>query len=296
MFFKQHSITHRIPSCKFGIDDLVKLVALGNRVHNDCLEQFKRDVFSKTFTQVGLDISARDKAEAIINEQFRVMIEIFGDDGEYLNVLDLQEIPSEAEIPYKISKIRFGNASIYNFYFNNKPSTYFEVTIDFRTTKIFDLISSPTYSTSNDSLISVVGQNSTVANGISSTLEKYFRHHRARYGFIHAENIYDIVLWLFFFPLLLVYLFKFSSKIPDFVSQSPVIVQIVAALPAFFILLLTFRMAFNVGRWLFPYMEITTQTSWERTACKAIYSLIVTSLVGAIIVHFGTYFVDALVK
>lgn len=295
MLYRQQSITHKISSCKFQLDSLGKLVDLATRLHDDCVKQLKQDLSSTQFLQKGIDHTSQADIDAKVDAHFKLMIEVFGIDGEYLNILSLNEISSTVDLPHKISKVRINNASIYEFYFGNRPSVHFEVTIDFRSTRVFDLISGPSHSTFNESKSEVVGQNSTLVNGLSAHLEKFFSNFKTHHGFLHAENIYDVLLWLGFFPLLLAYLVKYQSKIPDLVTTAPVVVQVIVSLTVFFILALFFRLLFNLGRWLYPYMEITDQTRKERIALKAFYSLIVVSILGAIAVHIANFFWEALV-
>lgn len=297
MLYKLHRITHKVPSGKFTLANLRTFVELTNRLHTDSVKQLRSDLLSGEFRCNGIDTSDPAKVDEAISQNFQIMIEFFGEDGEYVNVLNLNEIASEVDLPHRISKIRIGNCGIFQYnYENTKPSIYFEIILDFSSTRIFDLISTPSRSTSNDSQIQISGQNTTTVKGISSSLEKFFDNHKSHHALIHAENIYDLLLWLGFFPLLIVYLYKYQSKIPSAVLESPTLTQVITALTVFFILALSFRLIFNLGRWLFPYLEIRDQTSRERTVFKGIYSLCATAIVGAIAVHGMTFLWNSLVK
>lgn len=297
MLYRLHSITHKIPSGKFSLVNLRNFVDLTNRMHLDCVKQLRTDLLSGEFRCEGIDASAGDELELAISNNFRIMIEIFGEDGEYINVLSLDDISSEVDLPHRISKIRIGNCGIFQYkYGNMKPSIYFEIVLDFSSTRIFDLISTPSRSTSNDSQIQIAGQNTTIVKGISSSLEKFFETRKSNHAFIHAENIYDLLLWLGFFPLLLSYLYKYQSKIPEVVLGSSILTQVMTAMTMFFILALSFRLIFNLGRWLFPYLEITDQTSGRRSLLKGVYSICATAVVGSIAVHVVIFFWDSLFK
>lgn len=113
---------------------------------------------------------------------------------------------------------------------------------------------------------------------------------------LHMENIYDVILWLIYFPLLLFYLYKYQSHLPDIIKSSNMLPQILTGLTIFFILLLAFRLVFNLGRWLFPYMQIKNQITRERYILKAIYSLFITTVLGEIVLRFSSFFWDALIK
>lgn len=297
MLYRLHSITHKIPSGKFSLVNIRKFVDLTSKMHLDCVKQLRSDLLNGEFRCDGIDVSDPGKVDLAISQNFQIMIEIFGEDGEYVNVLSLDEISSEVDLPHRISKIRIGNCSIFQYnYARTKPSIYFEVVLDFNSTRIFDLISTPSRSTSNDSQIQIAGQNTTTVKGISSSLEKFFEIHKSHHAFIHAENIYDLLLWIGFFPLLLAYLYKYQSKIPEVVLSSSTLTQVITALTIFFILALSFRLIFNLGRWLFPYLEITDQTSRRRNVLKGIYSLCATAVAGSIAVHVLTFLWESLVK
>ena len=82
MLYKHHSTAHKIPSCKFTFKDLSNLVELCERQHAECVKQLKDEIFSGQFTQEGFLVSDRPGTEQKIDANFKMIIEIFGDDSQ----------------------------------------------------------------------------------------------------------------------------------------------------------------------------------------------------------------------
>lgn len=283
MIYRQQSITRKIPTCAITHDEFLTLFELCKELHNRCKQKFKNDLISGSY-HAGI-VQEEDLIDDLINNDFLWSLEIFGTEGEYFNSSNPQTIEKN-DFPLLISKIKFGNLFPYEYKRKQKPSIYFELSIDFKEVMIIDLLTSPTKSTDNDSFFIVAGIDSITVMGITNLLDNFFKKHSTYNNIINAENVYDLLLWLFFFPVLLIYLFKFKDAFPEIIVSAPNILQTILGIVLWFIAILVFRFLFNFARWLFPCQELITQTSKGRKVAKYIYFVTIASLIGTLVYNF----------
>ncbi len=261
-------------------------------------EESKQDIIKKQGTEAKQDTLKEKKTDDKDNSVKKMTpiekhviynylwaLEVIGSNGEYLYIQDLTKLKT-TDLPFKIDKIKFNNYFSYEYINARKPSVHFEVSVDFQEVKIFDLISSPTESTTNDSFVEVTGLDQTMVIGLTGRFESFFKKYETYNSLVNIQNIYDIILWFVFVPILSIYLVKYQDLIPEVLRNSSTFVQVVLAISSLFVALLFFRFLFNVARWFFPCQELTSQVSRGRKLSKYVYSLIITTLIGGVGVNF----------
>lgn len=293
MLYKQQRIVRRLPTCSYTISDLDGLIDICIRLHQECKIKFIDDIRSKKFSVTDLNLEDENQIKLHVDSNFFWMIEIHGEHGEYLNVMDLSKLAG-GDLPQRIRKVSIGNLFMYEFKTTNRPSVHFDVTIDFDTIKIFDLITLPTRSTKNESAFEVTGSNSVTVLGLAAELDKFFTKHKNLNGAVNAGNAYDILLWLVFLPLSLIYLIKYQAAVPNQILSSPMPIQIIFSFIVFFQSLMLFRLLFNFARWFFPCQELKSQTKLWRQIAKYTYSAAVTGLIGTVAFNFIAWLIQSI--
>lgn len=280
MAYQQKHITKSIPSAGYTREDLISLIRLAEKLHSDCVSQFKSDIAQNRWHVA--NVLAQD-AGTHVDSHFALTIAINGHDGEYTN-FEPTELNSTT-LPSQISKITISNFSRYEILTRSTPSTYFEVVIDFKAAKIFDLVSSPSRATENQSLITSFSINHIFCDGMDRQIESFFRQHKNLNSVVHRENIYDFILWFLYLPIVIILMIKHEIPLSEGITSAHLIVQIITAVTSFALLIICFRLLFNAGRWLFPFQQITSNATTASKISKLLYSGIVITLVGVLAVR-----------
>lgn len=292
--YQHHSKDIRIVACAFPAKSLRSLVDLAYAIHFDCAAQLIKDIeLGKVRGEQFKDLDTA-KVKELVDTSYLLQVEVLGMYGEYHSFLSKDELREASLLPQRFREIRINNQSFFKFTQSVDPSVYFNLSLDFENTRVFDLISQPTRSTENRSKLFVAGESISLVNGVTGTFSNFFREFRSIRRLVHAENMYDALLWLGFCPLLLVYLLKYQDRVPEQIRQSPAFVQVILGVVVFFSLTLAFRLVFNLGRWSYPYMEITDHSTQNHKIVKWIYSVSVAAVLGAIAVNFASFLVRSL--
>lgn len=287
MNYKQQSLNRKLPTCEYVLTDVLDhLFRLCLKLHTICHSRFKEYVRNGQFSVKDISPTDSEKLDSHVSETFFWTLEVFGANGEYLHVIDAGSFRQE-DLPLRISKIRIRNDQWYELKNKMKPCLYFDLTIDFNTFRILDLVTPATHSTKNESRCLVSGINGVDVKGLSEEFAQYFKKHENLNYLINSENVYDFLLWILVVPLLLFYLTNSRDHIPQRVLESATPIQLIFSIAFFFQTLIFFRLIFNIGRWFFPCQELTTQTSYRRRIVKWIFSLSVAGLVGTLAYNGG---------
>jgi len=295
MLYTQKNRITRINSADYTEKNIEDLIILCESLHSDCITQFRSDLANGLWSVKDLDGKDPQKVNDFLKRYFNLMIEVHGVNGEYHSVENLVDLKLII-LPSKITRITMSNFSAYEYALKVSPSCHFTITIDFNSSEIFDLSSSPSQATRNESTISTMAKNHIFADGLRASFEDYFNQRKNFNFLIHYRNMYDLLLWLIYFPIVIRLVLKHQLQFPDIVTSSPITIQIVIGIFLFILLSLCFRITFNIGRWLFPYQQIISQAGLLLKAAKIIYSTIVIAIIGTLGVHVVSIFWDGLIK
>lgn len=192
-----------------------------------------------------------DKSKDVI-----VQIEIFGKNGLYKITDDISKL-TEINKEY-IQKIVIDNSRIYQRSTSFLPQNNFRIVFDFTQPSCWDLISSPTKATDNDSAFEVLGTDKTWVEGVFSEINKDINEPKYKFWFrrfIHLANVYDLLLWLFFIPLFLISMLSYDVKISYYLRNHSGGLIVLFFLYFFGLFLVAFRLLFNSVRSIFSYLE-----------------------------------------
>jgi len=163
--------TCRPPAGRYSNNDLARLFRLLKEINTEVQDYEFEDVVDSVKAKSPDYPEADLKKE--IAEKLLLRVGIYGDDGFY-KVTEKEEELQKSNLPKRISKLVFENTSWYQVAANRTPLNTFKVILDFTPPPVWDLISSPTLETSNESSIQVLGDKSTWVEGsfnkIKSTL------------------------------------------------------------------------------------------------------------------------------
>ncbi len=226
-----------------------------------------------------------------VNEAMPIRIWVNGEEGELL-LTSKPETLEDHLLPKHISRIKIENSSYYRQIAKGvDPINHFEIVLDFSTSSIFDFISTPTARTSNESSIYILGQNDNWVAGTYEKLNSVFKDKKSYRSFIHKSNVYDLLLWFIFVPILMLYYFpKFDLRVRniEFLNGSDAYFTVLY-LCIFIIGLYIFRSLFNFSRWLFPYLELESQKVGERIILKSGFGFILLSIIGPLFYDLFKY-------
>lgn len=297
MIYRQQRIYKKLPSCSLGFADIISLIELFSSFHEECAVKMITDIREGSFScQPITQESHLDKIKIFVETNFVATLEVFGSNGEYLNV-DLKDVSTLRgfDIPHKVIKVKIGNSSVFEIINKKKPSVYVDLSLDFNEVKVFDLVSHASASTVNDSFYDVTGIDSTFVNGISSRLISFINKFRNFNYLINEQHAYDVLLWIIFFPLLIFYILKYQ-QIFIIISSKPTFIQVFLSILLLLLSLLVFRCIFNVARWLFPCQEIKDQVRKIKKTTKYVYSIAATGVIGTIAYNIIHSFYDSIAK
>jgi len=229
----------------------------------------------------------KEKEEKILSETSYIdahciiSINVEGGSGERFSIIpgdnsDLDDVFSEANLPFKISKIVFDNWSNYQIFQKRLLNFKIDVELQFKDKAIWNFQNG---SSVEGNFIEVVGLEETWVLGaiekIKRSMEKKSNlFSRFYYKFLN----YNVVLWIIGIPgilLLLKYLSRYFTFLQDYPEGLPAIVFLSMAL----LFLIFFRALFNYLRWLFPYMEIVEQPKSAQALQRTIVAFLVLSVI-----------------
>ncbi len=228
-----------------------------------------------------------------VNEAMPIRIWVNGEEGELL-LTSTPEALEDHLLPKFISRVKIENSSYYrNIRKNIDPVNRFEIVLDFSISSIFDFLSTPTARTSNESSISILGQNDNWVAGTYEKLNSVFKNKKSYRSFIHKGNVYDFLLWFVFVPIFMLYYFPnidLRVRNIEFLNGSEAYFMVLY-LCLFVIGLYIFRTLFNFSRWLFPYLELEGQKAGERILLKSAFGFIMLSIIGPLVYDLFKYLI-----
>lgn len=197
-----------------------------------------------------------EKHIKLIKESSQIIVRISEANGIFSVYRGEGNIFENIKLPNKIEKISIDSSDQYQAIFNRVPKNYFKIEFDFKKVSILDFSSSPSLKTSNDSYITISGEDGSWPAGLFSNLKQKVEEADRTSVFFHKNNTYDLILWLIVVPLIIFCMHKidvgFLNKIKDlngFIKSGIYIYIFIAAL-------WMFRIFFNYLRWLYPYLEL----------------------------------------
>ncbi|MEE3080393.1 MAG: hypothetical protein VX341_13725 [Bdellovibrionota bacterium] len=285
LVYKQKTINKVIPPATFNYDKLVSLGKLLEELHEECTKELIKLLKEGSFIPPeSFDVTNEEEIKKFC-DKFKLLYEIQSKSGAYVNFSSLNDIVTH-DIPSDISRITISNLSLYKYLTNLYPPIYFELVLDLTEIKIFDLSSSPSNGTPNDSYYHVASMNHTIADGMAERIRSELEKNKNLFPVIHKSGLYDLSLYLFVIPATTAIIYTLKERVPVFITELPVFLQVLSVISGFFLLLLSYRLIYNLGRWLLPYMEIKEQQNKIQTLLRLLYFTLVTGVVTSVCYNF----------
>lgn len=293
LVYKQKTINRTLSPATFNFDHLVSIGNLLEELHEECMQELIKVIKDGTFIPPEKVNTNNDKEIEEFCKKFFLLYEIQSMDGAYINFRSLNDIVTY-DVPSNISKIKISNLSMYKYLTVQYPPTYFEIQLDFSEVKIFDLSSSPSSGTLNDSYYYVTSTNHTFADGLAERIKNEINKHKNLFPLIHKSGLYDLSLYLFVIPATTAIIYTLKDSVPQFITGLPVFLQVLTVISGFFLLLLSYRLVYNLGRWLLPYMEIVEQKHKLKSFFRFIYFTLVSGILSTVGYNFIASIIGAL--
>ena len=205
---------------------------------------------------------------------YKVGISFQTKDGQ-LTLTDPSNAFNEGKLPDDIQRVSINNINYYLLRYQRQPPFAIEVVFDFRKPPFFDLTINPTHATPNESHLMVAGNERTWVEGVFSDLSNMIDRRKSYSWLLHGKNIYDGVLWLLIFPLLMWNMSKFDKLLINLWAKQSTVFIAGVYIYITIISLFAFRMVFDYLRWVFPYMQLENIGRGGSRAHKIVLLLII---------------------
>jgi len=278
--YQSKHILKVVPPCTLDITYLKKLYAILSK----SAEEGGAIEIAKVNKQPGQSDVDFEAFKRNAKSLYRVTIQIFDSRGGYIYT-ESPEIFDEAKLPDSISKIILDNTQKFKATLQREPAHRVSVTFDFSKPDIFDFNSSPSFATPNNSNVEILCETETWGQGTYKNIVESLKERGNKHGWLHARNVYDIILWFVTAPLILRLLYKLSLVLQPKIGNASVFFKAGIYLYFFLILLYIYRIIFNYARWVFPNVELKTSLQKGAFTHRCILSAILFSVVTTYIIE-----------
>ena len=247
------SLTNRLSktqvSASFEKDDLRKLFhLLQERLDNAAELEVAR--FKK---QDQMTNEQYEKAKGILRDGYKLRPTLVGESGQELYGL-ADEVLSSPNFPDAVKSVYINSAVWLKVRENYATRNAIELFLDFSRPEILNFNLIPSNRTPNNTNFNVQGADATWVNGVFHEIDGFVNGRKAQAPWIHGHTVYDLLLWLFGFPMAFWICFKAARWLP-----SPEIAGgfLRAALLVYLFLavLVGFRTLFHYARWVYPIVK-----------------------------------------
>jgi len=268
-----NSRSSKIDSCSLKIEDFRSLF---NLLADKIIEALKFELEKSQFIkQVPED--SKEEIEQNIRNLFKLSVHIVGSKGEYL-VGDEASIFDDAKFPSKINQIIFDSSYYFKQVTNQEPMNKVIIQFDIKRQDIFDFSNPITEPNKNISSVTVSGLDDTWVSGVYAEISSFLQERRNNRNWLHRKHIYDLFLYLLFYPIVFWLLYRVSNLLQGKVIA---IFLIAIYLYIFILLLYLLRILFNYTRWIFPLIEFIPQSRTKMIKHRATLWFIILTIIAS---------------
>jgi hypothetical protein len=141
---------------------------------------------------------------------------------------------------------------------NVMPSCNIIVFLDFSRPPLFDFSRLPTLPTPNESNFAISADDESWFSATKARLSQFFSERRTSTDWIHRAAVYDILLVFTGLPMAIWLAYRIVGGITD--GRSPPIIISTLYVYVFFAAIQLFRILFSYSRWVFPKVELDTES------------------------------------
>lgn len=269
-------LTRQIRSFSGGKGDLRKLFKILNE-RNDSA----RDIEVANFKQ--LDQTAREYEEnkQLLFDSFELKITVNGSDGSQLygSVSEIFESPN---FPERVQSVFSSSATVFEVRWNFTPRNQFKLFLDFSKPQLLDFSFLPSQATPNTSVFTLSGYDTTWVHGVFNEVKTFVDNHPARGAWLHKHSVYDLLLYVFGFPLAFWVVYKSSGYVARVFGGFSEFVKAACYVYVFLTSLIILRLLFHYARWLWPLVDYQT-ISDKATKHRVVLCTIVIGLITGLI-------------
>jgi hypothetical protein len=196
-------------------------------------------------------------------------------------------VPNTADLmfPDDLISIFVSNVSFSERTVNIRPLNTVEVFLSFEKPSLkIDLQTIPSNPTGNLSVININGRDEDWVISASERIQGFLKKRSAPRPIIHGSGTYDYFVYLAFLPALILAFIGRGSPVARWLEQQSMFLNVVLALYALLLSLLTARFLFQYIRWLFPPMEY-----YRRSRVGAYMHRAIAGFIGSAIFLSATY-------
>jgi hypothetical protein len=138
------------------------------------------------------------------------------------------------------------------------PSCNIIVFLDFSRPPLFDFSRLPTLPTPNESNFAISADDESWFSATKVRLSQFFSERRTSTDWFHRAAVYDILLVFTGLPMAIWLAYRVVGGITD--GRSPPIIISILYVYVFFAAIQLFRILFSYSRWVFPKVELDTES------------------------------------
>lgn len=234
--------------------------------------------------------------EALITlrESFKLHLTVSGFSGEELYG-SIDDVFGSVNFPKNVKGLFVNSAHILKDRHSYNPQNSFMVYLDFSKPEIFDFSLMPSQGTPNESNFEVQGRDATWVNGVFSEINKFLKQYESKLSFVHNHSIYDVLLWVFGFPIAFQTCYKLSFFIESAKTSAGAFFSSALYFYCFIAVLFLFRILFHYLRWICPLVEYKTERG-ARVAHRVFLASIFFALIKTYVVDFTNFLFKAFTK
>jgi hypothetical protein len=272
-----------IPSCSLEPSDLRRLYSL---LEQKALEAADRQI-GAMIQQPGQTQAQFDEWRMVVRSALSLYVRLQTRSGVWVGGTTMDPLKDD-QLPDGITRIEFDSAFVFRSRFNNiVPNNAFLLTIDLVRPSILDMGTEPT---SNGSIATMSGTDSTWANSLYAELATYFSDRLTKRGWLHLGQSYTALVILLGFPLSFNIVYHLDSVIRRRATL-PEALSVAVYVYVVLVVLFLFRITFNYARWVFPKVEVDAPRQHvggrHRVAISALGLMVIGALVKAALKLLG---------
>lgn len=238
----------------------------------------------QTFDRGTLTEEKYKEALKTLRESSKLRLTVSGDCGEELYG-SIDDIFGSVNFPNNVKSLFVNSAHILKDMHNYYPKNSFTIFLDFSKPAVFDFSLMPSQGTPNGSNYEVQGYDATWVNGVFNEITNFIKRRGSKLSIVHSHSVYDILLWIFGFPIAFRTCYIMSSYIEHIMANANIFLINAIYLYCFFVSLLVFRILFHYLRWICPLVEYKAKGS-KIIAHRIFFGTILAAFVKMYIIDF----------
>ena len=250
--FLSNTLSMIVPACSLSKEDIRKIV--------DKLQAYSNaafDIETNHLHQTLKEPNQNDNIDGLIDDlksAFELRLTVTNEDGQEL-FGTINEVFEHNNFPEQLLRIYIDSSLILKTNLNYFPRNHFQLFINFEKPNLLEFNFLPSQPTPNNSYFKATGFDSTWANGIFNEFRNYINKRRSGSSWIHKQQIYDVILWLFGYPFGFWVCFKMSKVINVLFSEISVFIESAVYVYVFLISIYLIHFIFRYSRWIWPVLE-----------------------------------------